>query len=217
MADPVLTDHFRVLATFERPSGLPEDRVVNSWAFRNDGAGSVEDMANRVRDALDHFYVGDGTAGAPGLRAMLAETLQTLTYHVYDLGQAPPREPTTVESGTWTAPTGNSLPGEVACCLSFYADRNLPRSRGRLFIGPLAETTVEMFNDRPRPSSQLRSALVTNATNLLNTSESITWVLVSQADGDSKVITDGWVDDAFDTQRRRGTAATTREVFPPAT
>lgn len=214
MADPVIADHYRALAIFGRTTGLPEDRVVNTWAFRNDlSAGTPDDVADNVRTTLDEFYQGITAAGS-NPRANMADNLASLEYRVYDLGTAPPRVPIIRQSATWTAPSGAPLPGEVACCLSYYATVNQPRSRGRVYIGPLDEGASNTSGIFPRPDSSLVDGLVDRAEYLLGAPNNLTWVLISQADAAAKVITNGWVDNAFDTQRRRGVASDGRTVFP---
>jgi hypothetical protein len=212
MADPVLTGVRRVLAVFQRQSGLPEDVVVNSWAFKVN-AGFTPDP-NIFRDVLDAFYTGVHD-GVSSVRDHMHPSLTSLAYRVYDLGQLPPREVTVVPSVTWQKPTGDGLPEECSIVLSFYADRNLPRKRGRLYIGPLdTGSMVQTIDGQTRPSLAARQAIRAGAINVLNTSQPVGWSVVSQTNASSHLITAGWVDDAFDTQRRRGPAASSRIVFP---
>jgi hypothetical protein len=216
MADPVLTGVRRVLAVFQRNSGLPEDVVINSWAFVVN-AGFTPDP-NIFRDVLDAFYTTIHPPETTSVRDHMHPTLASLAYRVYDLGQLPPREPTIVDSLTWTKPTGVGMPEECSIVLSFYADRNLPRRRGRLYIGPLDTGTITNDLDgATRPTLAARSAISAGAMNVLNTSQPVGWSVVSQVNASSHLITAGWVDNAFDTQRRRGPAASSRLLFPPAT
>ena len=41
-----------------------------------------------------------------------------------------------------------------------------------------------------------------------------TWVQLSRVAANTHVVTNGWVDNAFDTQRRRGEEADQRLLFP---
>lgn len=215
MADPVLVDHYRALAVFQRASGLPRDVVVNSWAFRNDGtSGPPETVAAEIASALDTYYTANHQADPTTIASHIDSSVTGLEYRVYDLGQAVPREPHIVESTAFTGGSGSPLPGEVALCMSYFADRNLPRSRGRVYIGPLNTSTVDAVDSLARPSAALVRNLRQGGEYLLNPTENLTWVLISQADAAAKVITGGWVDNAFDTQRRRGVDPTTRTVYP---
>jgi hypothetical protein len=209
----VLTGVRRVLAVWQRTSGLPEDQVVNSWAFVVN-AGFTPDP-NIFRDVLDAFYTGIHEGGPTTVRDHMHPSLQSLSYRVYDLGQAPPREVVVVPSAAWVKPTGTGIPEECAIVLSFYADRNLPRRRGRLYIGPLDTGSMSAGTDGiTRPALEARSAIRRGAINVLNTSQPVGWSVVSQTNASSHLVTAGWVDDAFDTQRRRGPDASSRILFP---
>jgi hypothetical protein len=141
--------------------------------------------------------------------------LQSLEYRIYDLGDPPPREPTIVPSTAWIKPTGSGLPAEVAIVLSFYGSRNLPRQRGRLFIGPLDTGVLsQATNAVVRPALESRDAIRRGAVNVLNTTQNLTWVVISPTAATATVIENGWIDDAFDTQRRRGVAPSSRILFP---
>lgn len=213
MADPILTDFFRVLAVFHHESGLPEDLFVNSWCFRNDGATDISAVANNIVPVLDAFYmVGHDTTNP--VMSYMSNTISEVEYRVYDMGQQPPRVPEIRQPvEAWAPGSGQTLPFETAVCLSFVATRNQPRSRGRLYIGPLKATAVDTAQSVTRPSKALRDSIAAAAENVLGTTENVTWCLVSQADAQAKEVTGGWVDDAWDTQRRRGLAPTERVAW----
>ncbi len=110
----------------------------------------------------------------------------------------------------------NPLPTEVAACLSYVADRNLPRNRGRIYLGPLGTNALVTSAGRVLVSPAFRTALRESAARLQGANgQSISWHLYSTVANQMKLITGGWVDDAFDTQRRRGTAPTVRETWGP--
>lgn len=116
-----------------------------------------------------------------------------------------------------TAPSGTALPDEVAICLSFQGQRTagLPqaRRRGRIYFGPL-RTTAATGN---RPSTTLISTLATAAATFGAQVSALgagyAWGVWSPSDQELVEISDGWVDNAFDTQRRRGVATTSRTTF----
>lgn len=212
MADPVITDWYRVLAVWEGPSGLPEDRFINSWAFRNDGIGGIEGVEGAVTAVLQAFYFGSGTQTEYPAKYM--NTNVTLAeYRIYDLGQTPPREPRINPIGVPGESGGVPLPGEVALCLSLRTDDRTARGRGRLYLGPLVSSALASSGGIVRPNSLLVQGIVDSANDVLNTTENVTWGIISQRDGTAKPVTGGYVDDAFDTQRRRGIAPSTRTVF----
>lgn len=211
MADPIIADHFRVLAVLQHKSALAQDRFVNSWCFRNDDlAASVETVAEKHGRILDAFYNGvHGTS--PRLSSYWPNDIISLEYRTYDLGEAPPRTPHVVQSADFAVTASASqLPYEVALCLSLVSERNLKRQRGRLYMGPFAGLPSEEVQDYPTPTSAIITSLVDAATNVLNTTEDSTWCFVSQSDASAKVVTGGWVDNAWDTVRRRGPDPTAR-------
>lgn len=213
MPDPILTDFFRVLAIFHHKRGLPEDVFVNSWCFRNDGAIGETAVADNIVPVLDAFYFGAAASGGT-LASLMTSGIESAEYRIYDLGTAPPRIPIIRQPDATTTFSGDpELPGEVAVCLSFVAGRNQPRSRGRIFLGPLGKGSVSLQDDEPVPSGLLMATLVDRAENVLNTSENVSWHLVSQADAAAKEVTGGWVDNAFDTMRKRGRRPTSRDSW----
>jgi hypothetical protein len=92
----------------------------------------------------------------------------------------------------------------VSLCLSYFSERNLPRFRGRLFIGPwnFAEE---------RPNTSAINSLMTLATGLAAVGGiDVDWGLWSPSRNAFSKITNVWVDNEWDTQRSRGLRATTR-------
>lgn len=212
VADPVITDWYRVLAVFEGPSGLPEDRTINSWAFRNDGLTGTEGVAGAAASVLNAFYGGSGTQTEYPLKYM-SSTVELSQYRVYDLGQTPPREPFIVDVATPGESGGTPLPQEVSLCLSLRTDDRTARGRGRLYLGPFVTTALASSQGSVTPNSLLVTGIIDSANDVLGTTENVTWGLISQRDGAAKVVIGGYVDNAFDTQRRRGQAPTSRTPF----
>jgi hypothetical protein len=139
----------------------------------------------------------------------------------YDTADPEPRAPKlTYDWVLATAPTGSALPTEVSLCCSFQGDpeSGVPqaRRRGRNYLPFLGGSVIDGVG---RPSSAVVSAAVAWGQNLLDFSGlgvGTTWVVHSTI-GDplatAVVITNGWVDNEFDTQRRRGRDATARTTF----
>ena len=125
-----------------------------------------------------------------------------------------------VREATWNfsvAPNGNPLPSEASICLSFQGQRNTgqpqARKRGRVYLGPLDTSTLA--NDG-RPDSTFTAAIAAAAGNLLADSQAAAnwkWQVFSSVNGTGVDVVDGWVDNSFDTQRRRGLAWTQRATF----
>lgn len=132
-------------------------------------------------------------------------------------------------------------PHEVALCLSFknLASGGVPpaQRRGRIYFGPIGGSQVVLNGDVTIPSADLRNDLLRAATWLRDTIPGAgrDWVIYSRPypgrpeterpgnprgplpalaarAGATYVVTDLWVDNAFDTQRKRGEKATSRLV-----
>lgn len=217
MADPILPDFFRAQAIFHGHSGLPEDVYVNTFVFRNDVDGQPATVVHQtIADQLFGFYNDIHAPGTAPLRSYMSSRTLTSQFKVkvYDLGQAPPRTPHEREFQMGQMASG-ALPSEVALCLSYYAERNIKRRRGRIYFGPLAQgVIVDAAGEPARPTNALINALAGAGAWLEDEGfGGVNWHLLSGMDGNAYEITGGWVDNAFDTQRRRGEEATARTLW----
>lgn len=204
-----------------RATGLPADATVNVWHFLVTGAIS-DAIVTEVNTALTAFY------GA--LLGLYPNTifLSPRTVKYYDLSHPEPRAPVSTRGQAW-APTGSiALPEECSVCLSFSADvasgQNRARQRGRVYLGPLSSNCAAVVSSRVVVASSVQTQIASAAQTLLNSSLAATtwkWAIyspTSAAAGGSEEswvvpVAHGWVDDAFDTQRRRGTAPRSRVTF----
>lgn len=216
MADPVIPDIFKAQVVFKGASNLPEDVFVNNFYFRNsDNLNPFSTLPDAIQAVLSSFYTGT-TPAAGTVASYLSPKIQRLAeIRIYDLGQAPPREPT-LRNFTLPAQTGDVLPAEVACVLTFHGPRNLPRQRGRVFIGPLRTAVLDQTppTDVRLSMTALPAALRDRAAMMASTTQNVDWVVVSQVGAVATVVERGWVDNAFDTQRRRGQKPNVRALWP---
>lgn len=220
MADPVLSGVIRVQAVLQGISALPEDRYITTWAFSSDAASTDAGKAAAIAK-VRNFYVNNTTYGG-NIASKLAgstinETLSTL--RAYDLGQPVGQRVPYVEPFTGLVlNTVAAMPSEVAVCASYYAGFNQRGLRGRVYLGPL--------NTNASTSSATAPTRVNNDFMLdiragLDAMASVTafprWCIISRGFPTgapiARVITGGWVDNAFDTQRRRGEDATVRHTW----
>jgi hypothetical protein len=198
----------------------PEDVFTNTWYFRNDlVGGDPNGMAENIKTALTAFYFSTSNDIGPYMSAKVKR--EGALIKIYDLGQPLPRTPIVKTIAISAAGTSAlSLPNEVAIVLSFYATNNRPRRRGRVYLGPWNSSALAAADNTQadaRPVSTLRSIIANRALNLMNSTLPLQWVVRSL--GGTKVpldqpgmyeVTAGWIDDAFDTQRRRGAASMSR-------
>lgn len=201
--------HVRFDCIVWQDSGLPEDYTMNTWHIDTTGAALAGAVA--FQSDVTQFYLA--------IDSYLASTCEgTIAFRAYDMSEPTPRVPILIDGMAATPGTG-TLPQEVALCSSFQGDRvsGIPQSRrrGRVYIGPLA---VAALNDAAgRPASAFVTALADATEALLLASiadGAYDWVVYSPTDDALVPIDNGWVDNAFDTQRRRGVAASGRTSWP---
>lgn len=231
MPTPIAPGVIRAQTVFQGKSGLPEDRFVTTMHFRTplagtatgtDGAQALHHAA--ARDKVVSFWL-DASAASGGSVKLVdflspavtrgPDALQVRTYH---LGDPEIREPTVTTHEILGAGMSTGLPAEVACCLSFSGSRpNLPRERGRLYIGPLNTSAMDIDATlgRVKVAPMLREALSLSALRIAggDDTEPARWVVYSPTNNNSVLVRRGFIDDGFDTQRRRGEQAIDRIAF----
>lgn len=204
---------------FENDTELPKDNMVNTWYFE----GSGSDPEN-VADMLTDFYTVVPTGGGFGISGYMSEQVLTGEYTIkaYDLADPKPRAPIyTVTRNMPGMSAAAALPSEVALCMSYAAaaTSGVPaaRRRGRIYLGGFIASAN---GSDGRPNSALRGDIARAGRDLIqasNASVSWEWQQYSQTNALGNIVASGWVDDAWDTQRRRGEAASSRITFTGGT
>jgi len=197
-------------------SGLPEDRFVNTWAFASDAADSDSAQLAAI-DKVKAFF-GD-TYGGEVVKSFLSSPAIDETkceMRAYYMGDPPDfRVPLISPWDIGPMSTSGPLPSECAVCVSYYSELNKPRRRGRVYIGPLGAPAVQSSTTQgPRVSAGFQTVLLAAALELATPDTGPQWAFVAMQDATSdrilRVPTHLWVDNAFDTQRRRGEQASVR-------
>lgn len=200
---------YRWQAIIKTADNIPENYITNSWAFEY-----FDSLANEeaVRDALIAFY--------QGLRADLFSADVAQNGHILKVYKLPGVKPNYPEiEYIWnfpSAPSGAGLPSEVALCLSFEGQR-IPgqaqaRKQGRVYLGPVQSVK----NVSGRPTAALRNTISTRALALKDAVELLTdgaWLVWSPTNQTGSTVAGGWIDDAWDTQRRRGLQRTSKTTW----
>lgn len=142
MPDPILTDIFKAQVVFQGKSGLPEDVFINNWFFRNDPPPATVDPSpfGPIKRVLDSFYTGAAANGSRVSNFLSAYVQPNFAYHIYDLGQTPPRTRNREVAAPLVGQPATTLPTEVAICLSFYAGSNAPGAGGGSTSAPWRRT-----------------------------------------------------------------------------
>jgi len=215
----------RVQASLRSASGIPADANVNVWHWKG-MATDREDSADEIIGAMTGFYVNIAEIFCTNTTSGLID------YKFYDLADSMPRVPfRTVNASALTTTDGDGLPTECAVTMSFggSAESGLAQRRrtGRLYFGCLTTgvtTTVTGFVQVSTPTRSLiqtaADALITDPDPLKaiwavfspTTAGSTPWSPTALATATTNV-TEGYIDNAMDTQRRRGTLPSDRTTF----
>jgi hypothetical protein len=201
---------YEVQVRINKDSGIPEDATTNTFHFaRTDLLPWAAGDWTTVKGWLTTFY----STITPVLSSACVDNLYPVK--AYNTGDPSPRAPQFVDVLTPGASPGASAgPDELAVCLSYQAGlvsgTSQARRRGRVFIGPLINPSGQ------RPSSTVITAVRNAGIALLASSTAhatMRWVVYSRVNNGIVYVTNGWVDDAFDVQRRRGLKPVSRNVF----
>lgn len=226
------------VVTLEAATGLPEDACVNTWNFANTSPGPPNTSDhNDVFTLLVNFY--NSTSGsqtfpvARYLSPALSRVSGKARVTQYDPnGPFYPLLGPPLSDAVFSlhAPTGSPVaaPSEVAACLSFHgatvgvpehgAGGSRPKAtrRGRVYLGPLDTNAfgVDTFNV-VRLNGNFRTDVGIAADHLRTESagKDMNWCVWSRKNSAMYQVTGGWIDDALDTVRSRGQAATLKSIW----
>lgn len=215
----------RVQASHASVSGIPADACVNVWHFRGLATDPIDAAVASV-NALETFYEGVQDL-------FCANTMSgVITYKAYDLLDAEPRVPIHTRTSEPIDPTaGDGLPTECAITVSFggSAESGLPQRRrtGRVYIGALSTGVTTTVTGFVQVASTARAIIQSAAHSLIADVDPLVtiWSVFSPTTAGATpwdasalfnattYVTEGYIDNALDTQRRRGTLPSDRTVF----
>jgi len=189
----------KVQVSTKKASMLARDEIINTVYFDDfnvdpTGGTNWQAIADQVRNVFRDRPNLPGGYGA--------------TAKAYNMADAEPRPvKATAAFAISTTLTIASAPREVALCLSYYSERNLPRFRGRLYLGPWP-------GPLERPAQGYIDSAIIIADGLKDVGgPDVDWGLWSPTRNAFSKITAGWVDDEWDTVRSRGLRSTARTTF----
>jgi len=191
---------------------------VNTFHFVNNGPATDFD---NVRDILVNFYTVDNPFNTSAIKDYYSQNAVTGDYVIqcYALTDPKPRAPKFYYAGNTPVPPGNCMPTEVALVFSFQAEAESGelqrRRRNRVYLGGWNDNA----NLGGAPQGELvETMLFCGRQMLLEAQASVSWDWVAYSPTDDAVhlVNNGWVDNAWDTQRRRGTIATARGIWNDA-
>jgi len=200
--------NYTVQVTIPTTDNLAANYASNTWHFFADS----DSVLTTVFTALKAFY----TASSDRMSNLVRPSDWMIK--AYNDADAIPRAPVLQEEwDTGLTFSVGPLPTEVALCLSFQGApvSGIPqaRRRGRIFFPFL--NTSQLGTDG-RPASACISDLTTNADTLMTagaTAGTWHWITNTSFDPGPVSVVNGWVDNEWDTQRRRGRKATSRTTW----
>lgn len=202
--------NYRLQAIMKTADNVNENFETNTLYFTADNDGVLPTISSIVAplyQTLDTFWSNQlGSTNA-------------LEQRFYDMGDPEPRTPVYTSFSNLSGAGAAPLPNEVALVLSFHADfeSGVPpaRRRGRIYFGFWGENNNDPTG---RPDSFVVDAVKEFGQNLLDASVAATtwkWVQHSTVDNSFNIVAGGFVDNEWDTQRRRGRRRTSRVTFAP--
>ena len=223
---------WQVRVSLPYTTGLPRDVSVNTWNLVGAPAEADSATFDLWRDRFAAFFndAVSGTSISQYIAPIVSRTANACRvdfFRILDLsaGTMLPIAERTFTLGA--AADTNSMPLEVAICTSLQSGeriapsgRPLARRQGRLFLGPWGALAVNASGgSMPKPLPALLTRIASATKTLVDAGdiESDGHIAVwSRADGMASEVTKGWVDNAWDTQRRREVDATARTTWVAA-
>lgn len=209
--------------TIPHDSGLARDAVSNTFSFATLAAPTPADLT-AIENALKDFY--NGSSGAqPTIAENLASCLNNIgvKLRIYNRADPKPRVPIHDVTFNLNAFGADSLPSECAVVASFsgapVAGIRAARQRGRVYIGPCRVASSTGASPGARPSAGMTGAVLQAMIRLFNFSAgsaTTDWVVHSstQVPPMDTIVSKGFVDNSWDTQRRRGERPTAKTLWP---
>lgn len=183
------------VAIFNAANPLARDHIMNTFYLEFGSILTDDDWDQLCEDAC----------GVWVSRGAYPQEVDTVRVTGYDMADAKPRVPKATHTAA-IAGIAQGGPREVACCLSYFAGVNRPRTRGRMYMGPWQQSDCGQ-----RPDSGVRGRLETVAEGISGLGGIDTqWVQYSPTTNTFHDVSDFWIDDEWDTVRSRGLRATTR-------
>ncbi len=220
-----MTTQFRAQITLARRGGVPADAIVNVLHFEGDEQVDTQsrrtDWDNQASGLLTRI-----AAFYEGTTALSNALDGTGLIQLYDMADPKPRAPRFQQTIAFT-PGSTLLPSEVAVCLSFAGEKlsgvDQKRRRGRIYLGPWSDAiigTPTAGAPDPRPNAAVMGGMMTrfgamalgqNGSPRVAVYSPTTAVVSGETSDEAWTdVKTYWWDNAFDTQRRRGTRPTAR-------
>jgi len=206
-------------ASLQASSLLPEDESTNVRYYETSPLltdAQYEAQAAEVAALWEAYY--------DHIRGFLSKLLTGVgEIKFYNLDDPSPRFPFWIETINFApVATTDTAPAEVAVVSSFQAvpvaGTPQARRRGRNFLGPIAANSIVGATGLVSPAFTgfIKVAEQTFRNGFATLTDPADWVVVHAANSASpvaSVVDNGWIENAPDTQRRRGRGSTLRDAW----
>jgi len=210
--------------TFQDQTGLSKDRFVNTFHFNVPVPFTTPDagVAANIVNQLTRFY-NLTVSGGLAMHDFLAGSInRTTLIKIYDLSRSPAGAPFHTDGfELGTAPGAADIPPQVSLCLSYTADINAKRHRGRIYLGPFCTNVLSTTAGlESRPTTYLTTTALGAGARMIADGLAVTggdrayWCVLSNKDNLWRNVEHVSIDDSWDIQRRRREAPTFRHVLP---
>lgn len=221
---------YKVSVILAAGSGLPRDAVQNTmyYAFSTvPSSGQFDALGGVIRDFYTQFISGGTNRVKDYLADHLDHSSNAAKCLFYLMPGSPGPTGTPVHQFNWTltaaTSVGANLPDQVAVVNSFHGSLvgviNAARHRGRFYLGPLSTNALQLLSGTGAPNT-VSATMATDVTKASQQYLSVAaaavgwdWRVWSQADWTPHSVVGGYVDDRFDTQRRRLERTTGRTTW----
>lgn len=208
------------VTTWQFASNVPADVAVNTLHFELSDDES-ETLYDIVLARVANFWNSSTAPQVNPLDAYLSAYVNVTSGNsikLYRQADAKPRAPrdTSALSRAASPLSTASLPFEVAVCGSFKAApiSGIPagRLRNRIYVGPLNQSAMTTTASQPSRPTAVFMADITRAFTRLKSADTadVVWAGWSSRGAIGWEPATCWVDNEFDSQRRRGQDATSR-------
>lgn len=191
---------------------VAENFITNSWAFSTSAAPSEAEFTEYTQCFRD-FY----NAFSSFMPGGVAQNGHEVKYYELGTGLKPNYPWASQTFGFTVLPSTDPLPSEVALCLSFQGPKvpGFPqaRRRGRVYLGPIRSSSSSAGRPNASIMTSTASAAVVLCQDLKDCTNAAQLGVWSVANNDLVLANDGWVDNSWDTQRRRGLDTTARTTW----
>lgn len=208
----------RAEVTTQCSDSIPADFCTNVVYHQIDTVGFgvlPVDWDNHADEILGCF---NGTTGAT---PFFGYSDRRINVKLYDMADALPRAEKSNRTWTSAGITTESALGirQGAVVLSYFAGRNLPSLRGHIYLGPFGGAELAHLRPQPTLLAQVlglgQALFDVGGANVSHEVFSVWHNKVKRAEPIHTTVTDYWVDNSWDVQRRRKTKATARSVLHP--